>query len=394
MIELVVTVGSASLVSMFMAWTIGAGSSGSTPFAPAVGANAIKTMTAGFYVGILGLLGATLQGANIAEAVGSELVLDITLSPTSVIVALFVAGTLMATGIWKGYPISSAFVVTGSIIGAGIALGGSPAWSKYIEVTLMWTVGPIIGVGMSYSLVKILQGDRFSTDLVVSIISGSIVVILLNVEFYIPSYGMIPITELIARLIYDNVLTKIISTFLVSGLLSWYSYRKSSANTERFMKRFLIVIGGIVAFSAGGSQVGLAVGPLIPLSDIIPLSIAGIVFGGGIGILLGSWTGAPRMIKAVSQDYAQLGPRRSVSALTPAFVLAQTAILFGVPISFNQMVVSCIVGAGLGSEGSSDSDNVGKKKMFFTIGAWIATLVGSFLLTYGFVSLINFVPHI
>ncbi|MDX1745285.1 MAG: inorganic phosphate transporter, partial [Halobacteriales archaeon] len=36
------------LSSLFMAWTIGAGSSGSTPFAPAVGANAISVMRAGF----------------------------------------------------------------------------------------------------------------------------------------------------------------------------------------------------------------------------------------------------------------------------------------------------------------------------------------------------------
>jgi PiT family inorganic phosphate transporter len=47
--------------SLFMAWTIGAGSSGSTPFAPAVGANAISIMRAAFLVGILGLLGAVFD---------------------------------------------------------------------------------------------------------------------------------------------------------------------------------------------------------------------------------------------------------------------------------------------------------------------------------------------
>ncbi len=34
--------------SLFMAWTIGAESSGLTPFAPAVGANAISVMREGF----------------------------------------------------------------------------------------------------------------------------------------------------------------------------------------------------------------------------------------------------------------------------------------------------------------------------------------------------------
>jgi len=39
--------------------------------------------------------------------------------------------------------------------------------------------------------------------------------------------------------------------------------------------------------------------------------------GGGFGLLIGSWTGAPRMIKAISQDYSSLGPRRSIAALIP-----------------------------------------------------------------------------
>lgn len=389
MIDLFMTVVPASFVSMFMAWTIGAGSSGSTPFAPAVGANAIKTMTAGFYVGLLGLFGAALQGSNIAEAVGGDLVRGVTLTPTAVIVALFVAGTLMAVGIWKGYPISSAFVVTGAIVGSGMALGGSPSWTKYTEVGLMWTVGPIIGVGMSYILVKLLQDDRFSTQLIVSGLTCIITVIILNVEFYIPPYGMTPLSEVLSSLFIGGLIVRAIITLLVSTSISLYAYHKCSSDEEAFMKRFLVVIGSIVAFSAGGSQVGLAVGPLIPLSDTIPLSVAGITFGGGLGMLLGSWTGAPRMIKAVSQDYAQLGPRRSVSALTPAFMLAQTAILLGVPISFNQMVVSCIVGAGLGSNGSDDSDSVGRKKMLFTVGAWIATLIGSFIITYVFVIVIT-----
>lgn len=53
-----VTLIIAGIASLFMAWAIGAGSSGSTPFAPAVGANALSVMRAGFLVGILGFLGA------------------------------------------------------------------------------------------------------------------------------------------------------------------------------------------------------------------------------------------------------------------------------------------------------------------------------------------------
>jgi len=63
----------AAVASLFMAWVIGAGSSGATPFAPAVGANAIPTMRAAFLVGILGFVGAVTQG-SVSEAVGTGLV--------------------------------------------------------------------------------------------------------------------------------------------------------------------------------------------------------------------------------------------------------------------------------------------------------------------------------
>ena len=64
----------AGIASFSMAWTIGAGSSGSTPFAPAVGANAISEMRAGFVVGLLGSAGAVLQSANVAGTVSTGLV--------------------------------------------------------------------------------------------------------------------------------------------------------------------------------------------------------------------------------------------------------------------------------------------------------------------------------
>jgi PiT family inorganic phosphate transporter len=57
-IELLLLSVVAGLASLFMAWTIGAGSAGSTPFAPAVGARAIPVMRAAFLVGILAFAGA------------------------------------------------------------------------------------------------------------------------------------------------------------------------------------------------------------------------------------------------------------------------------------------------------------------------------------------------
>ena len=92
------------------------------------------------------------------------------------------------------------------------------------------------------------------------------------------------------------------------------------------------------------------------------------------------------MIKTISQDYSSLGPRRSIAALIPSFVIAQTAILLGVPISFNEIIVSAVVGAGA----SAGAGGVSAGKMGYTALAWIGSLVGAGVLGYGVYTAITF----
>jgi phosphate/sulfate permease len=63
----------------------------------------------------------------------------------------------------------------------------------------------------------------------------------------------------------------------------------------------------------------------------------------------------------VAREYASLGPKRSIAAFIPAFLVAQAAIALGYPISFNKVMISSIVGAGLVG-GSSNSDGVSTAK--------------------------------
>ncbi|ERH09817.1 MAG: phosphate/sulfate permease [halophilic archaeon J07HX64] len=179
----VATLVVAALASVFMAWTIGAGSSGSTPFAPAVGANAISIMRAGFLVGVLGLLGAVLQGANVTEAVGTELVTGETLSGPAAAVALVIAASLVAVGIFTGYPIATAFTVTGAVIGVGLAMGGGPAWSKYGEIGALWIGTPLVGGGVAYATARLLRNEARSTVRTLGVLGGVVGLILGNVQF-------------------------------------------------------------------------------------------------------------------------------------------------------------------------------------------------------------------
>ncbi|WP_226022319.1 inorganic phosphate transporter [Halomicrobium salinisoli] len=388
------TLAVASLASLFMAWAIGAGSSGSTPFAPAVGANAISVMRAGFFVGILGLLGAVLQGANVTEAVGEGLVLFPEgggLSAAAAIVALVTAALLVAAGIFTGYPIATAFTVTGAVVGVGLAIGGRPATAKYVEILALWVATPFVGGGTAYATAKLLRNEDVPERLLVPALAGLVAAILANVEFVLlaPGTEQASIAAAVAQSLEMPGLAATAGVTLVAAAAAAaVLYRDIQSDPEAGQRHFLLVLGGLVAFSAGGSQVGLAIGPLLPVLGQGPAAavpIAGVLLFGGIGLLAGSWTGAPRMIKALSQDYSSLGPRRSIAALIPSFVIAQTAVFFGIPISFNEIIVSGIVGSGAAAGGSAVSgEKIGK-----TVLAWIGSLVLAFAVSYGAITAVE-----
>ena len=373
----------AGLASLFMAWVIGAGSSGATPFAPAVGANAIPTMQAAFIVGLLGFAGAITQGANVSATVGSGLIGGVEIPAVGVIVILLVGAGLMAVGIRTGYPIATAFTVTGAVVGVGLAIGGAPAWATYQQVGAVWVLTPIVGGGIAYGIASVLPRPDAPETVTVPVLTAIVGVVLANVEFAFlgPGGTMGSLTGAVGRQIGSGLGTTVgvaaVVAITVAALVRWDISRDEAGG----LRHVLLVLGSLVAFSAGGSQVGLAVGPLLPLfSTVGALSPAIILAGGGVGILAGSWLGAPRMIKSLAQDYSDLGPRRSIAALVPAFLIAQVAVLLGVPVSFNEIIVSGIVGGGAAVGGGSAVD---PRKLLVTVGAWAGSLGLSFVVGYG-----------
>ncbi|WP_324760889.1 inorganic phosphate transporter [Haloarcula sp. GH36] len=373
----------AALASLFMAWVIGAGSSGATPYAPAVGANAIATMRAALLVGVFGFAGAVTQGGNVSEAVGSGLVGGISLPVAGVILVLVLGAGLMAVGITTGYPIATAFTVTGAVIGVGLALGGTPVWGKYQQIAAVWVLTPFVGGGIAFTIASLLPRpdvpERYSIPVLASLVGA----VLVNVQFSFLGEGSAAgtVRGLGQRVLAADGLASAVgitgfAALIVAAVVWWDISRDERGG----LRRVLLALGSLVAFSAGGSQVGLAVGPLLPLLDQVGMvSTFAVLMGGGLGMLVGSWTGAPRMIKSLAQDYSSLGPRRSISALVPSFLIAQLAVLLGVPVSFNEIVVSAIIGSGAAVGGRAAVD---ARKIGMTVGAWVGSFLLAFVLAY------------
>ncbi|MDT3436053.1 inorganic phosphate transporter [Haloarcula sp. 1CSR25-25] len=373
----------AALASLFMAWVIGAGSSGATPFAPAVGANAIPTMRAALLVGVFGFVGAVTQGSNVSEAVGSGLVGGISLPVAGVILVLVLGAGLMAVGITTGYPVATAFTVTGAVIGVGLALGGTPVWPKYQQIAAVWVLTPFVGGGIAFGIASVLPRPDAPERYSVPALAGLVGAVLVNVQFSFLGRGAASGTVRgfsQRALAVDGLASGVVITGVAALAVATVVWWDISRDERGGLRRVLLALGSLVAFSAGGSQVGLAVGPLLPLLGEVGLvSSFAVLVGGGLGMLAGSWTGAPRMIKSLAQDYSSLGPRRSISALVPSFLIAQVAVLFGVPVSFNEIVVSAIIGSGAAVGGRKAVD---AEKIVLTVGAWAGSFALSFVLAY------------
>ena len=379
----------ALVASLFMSFTVGANSN-SAPMAPAVGANALSTLRGALLVGVVAALGAIAQGGSISETIGHGLVTGVTITPLAATATLLTAATLITIGNSRGYPIPSAFTVTGAAVGAGVALGGGFAVATYARILGFWFAIPVVEGVLAYGLAWLLLDDTVSDTLSVPLLAGGVGYALANIQLsFLPApqndYGSIA-GVVTRRLDVASTGGGEAGVVLVGGaigvLVAATVYWQLRRDVTTGINRMLIALALVVVFTSGGSQVGLATGPLESVFEsslgLPSLYLLGL---GGLGILLGGWVRSPRLIQAVAREYASLGPKRSIAAFVPAFLVAQAAIVLGYPISFNKVMISSIVGAGLVG-GSSSSDGVSATKTGYTIGAWVASMVGGGVISF------------
>ncbi|MFO7791881.1 MAG: anion permease [Candidatus Saliniplasma sp.] len=217
--------------------------------------------------------------------------------------------------------------------------------TKYPMPTAFTIVGSVVGSAFSFG-----NGIRWGT-----------------LQMIVAYWALVPIIA-------------ILCAYSISWLLQKYVSKEKSKKPIQYLT---LMMGLFVAYNAGANSVGLAVGPLMGLGlEIILLLILG-----GISILAGAWILSPKIIDAVSFEYSNIGPRRSISALATAGILAQIGIFLGVPISFGQAIIASTIGSGLivGTSG------VGKKKIAFTSGAWVSAIFIAIGLTYLFGNLLQYI---
>ena len=378
----------ATLTSFATAWALGANSN-SPPFAPAIGANAISTMRAAFLIGILAALGALTQGGGISETVGAGLIDGVRITSLAATAGLLTATGFMAFGVYSGYPVPAAFATTGAMVGVGLSLGGDPAVDTYRRILLFWALVPPVSGGLAYLSATLLRRDDIPETVSVPLLAAVVGGIVANVQLGIipspPDAAQSSVAGFLARRVETPTVLgvdtlAVLVTLVVAAAGFRFVRRRTRASVEDGIRTFLVLLGSVVAFSSGGSQVGLATGPLENLYGA-ELGLPGIVLLslGATGILAGAWMGAPKLLQATSREYAQLGGRRSIAALVPGFIIAQLAIALGIPISFNNIIISGVIGGGL----AGGSAGVSRRKIGVTLVFWLVTLAASIAIGFG-----------
>jgi phosphate/sulfate permease len=378
----------ATVTSLATAWALGANSN-SPPFAPAIGANAISTMRAAFLIGILAALGALTQGGAISETIGAGLIDGVQITSLAATAGLLTATGFMIVGVYTGYPVPAAFATTGAMVGVGLSLGGDPAIDTYRRIALFWALVPPVSGGLAYLTATILRRDDIPDTVGVPLLAGVVGGIVANVQLSIipspPDVAQSSVASFVSRLFQAPTVLGIepvaVLVTLGAAVVSFRTIRRrTQESAENGIRTFLVVLGSVVAFSSGGSQVGLATGPLENLYGV-ELGLPGFVLLtlGATGILAGAWMGAPKLLQATSREYAQLGVRRSIAALVPGFIIAQLAIALGIPISFNNIIISGVIGGGL----AGGSGGVSRRKIGVTLGFWFITLGSSIAVGFG-----------
>jgi phosphate/sulfate permease len=290
--------------------------------------------------------------------------------------------------------VPAAFATTGAMVGVGLSLGGDPAVDTYREIVTFWLLVPPVSGGLAYLTATLLRRDDVPETVSIPLLAAVVGGIVANVRLSVipdPAGGeqgslaalFASVADLPSVGGVDPLV--VVGTLLAAAASFRFIRRRTQQSVDRGVRTFLITLGSVVAFSSGGSQVGLATGPLENLYTVeLGVPSLFLLAIGAVGILGGAWMGSPRLLQATSREYAQLGVRRSIAALVPGFVIAQVAIALGIPISFNNIIISGVIGGGL----AGGSAGVSRRKIGVTLAFWVLTLVSSVALGFGFYRLL------
>ncbi|UIP01447.1 inorganic phosphate transporter family protein (plasmid) [Halobaculum sp. CBA1158] len=305
MVELLLLVG--VLVSVFVGYNIG-GSTTGPAFGPAVGAGAVSKSTAAALMTTFFFVGAWTIGRRVVDTLGSDLVTSagVFTLETSIGVLFFIGLALFVGNVF-GVPASTSMTAVGAIAGLAVA-NGALDWEVMGGIVIWWVVAPVLGFWVSLIIGRYFY-TRLDRLLAMDESDGTV--------FELDREGTIPTVS-----VHDDA-----SSREAIGVVS------------------VVLIGCLMAFSSGTSNIANAIAPLVGAGA---LEMNPAIAVGGLAVGIGSFTIARRTLETMGSDITDLPLTAAIVVASVSAALVVFLSFIGIPASFVVIATMSIVGLGWG----------------------------------------------
>jgi len=295
------------VIAAFVGFNIGGANTGPA-FGPAVGAGTLSKLTAGALMSLFFFTGAWTVGRRVVDTLGTELVTTTTIfSLEANVTVLFFIGGALFLGNYAGVPASTSMTAVGAIAGLGLA-AGTLDMAVMGEILTWWIVAPIIAFWVSG-----VVGRYFYARL----------------------------NRRIALAQSEGPLLRLAWT----GPIPHPAMGPNTTRRELFGTSVVVLIGCLMAFSAGTSNIANAIAPLVGSGDL-GMNV-GIVFG-SVAVAVGALTIARRTLDTLGSDLTQLPLTAAIVVATVSATIVTLLSAIGIPASFVIIATMSIVGLGWG----------------------------------------------
>ncbi|SFS07217.1 inorganic phosphate transporter, PiT family [Halomicrobium zhouii] len=294
------------LVAAFVGYNIG-GSSTGVAFGPAVGSRILGKATAAGLFTVFALLGGWTIGRNVIETMSSEIVPATQFSLTASVGVLFFAGASLLISNLYGVPASTSMTAVGAIVGLGLATG-TLREEVMFRIVSAWIIAPLLAF-----LVGMLIGRYL--------------------------YPHLDARFTFTRL--ENPLVRLDR----SGAVPRPAFNDRASLWDVLGAALVLVIACYMGFSAGASNAGNAVAPLVG-SGAVSVESGILLAIGSIG--LGGFTIARRTLATVGDGITELPILAALIVSTIGATVITVLSRLGIPASLAVSTTCCIIGLGWG----------------------------------------------
>ena len=142
------------LSGFYVGWNIGANDTANC-VGTSVGSGLLSYRGAIYLVAIFVIIGALLEGENVATTIGKGVV-KAELPTLAVLVAMLSAGIFVTMATYLKLPVSTSQSIVGAVAGIGLAVGAPVDFGKLFQIVQIWVLNPFLAGTLSYVIYRVV----------------------------------------------------------------------------------------------------------------------------------------------------------------------------------------------------------------------------------------------